>query len=361
MRHLVLAVSLLALATMPSAVSAQQTEAERRADELSREDARRRADEADAAWRERQDASLAQQRQWSAEAAAAQEENRRNIEAVRAQVVKQPPLSNARNPLLGRWVMITKAPSNPDNLTDLIVNMQGNMEILACAVIFGEDEFEYRPDALVLRAPNGSDMVADKVAYRAGKGGSVYALGDQLLRLLLFEFDAGPGRMRQGKCIYQKVTAMGGAPVAAAGATGKTGKSAGAEYKVAGVTLRADGMAAVRRDITARGGTVLGPERGPTGLTRFYAREANYRDVSAGVYTVVYDFDNEDPGVARLTSVTLLYHLDTAVIGARAAALADWDPKEVRPGRVEGKKGEVRLVLEELPQYGSVGETYLVK
>jgi hypothetical protein len=94
---------------------------------------------------------------------------------------------------------------------------------------------------------------------------------------------------------------------------------------------------------------------------RFYGRDASYKDVGAGVYTVGYDFDNEDPRVARLTAVTLLYGFDKSIVAARAAALADWNPTSVKPGRLEGRKGDVWLVLEELPADGSVAETYLLK
>jgi hypothetical protein len=59
--------------------------------------------------------------------------------------------------------------------------------------------------------------------------------------------------------------------------------------------------------------------------------------------------------------VTLLYGLDKSFVAARAAALTDWNPTPVRPGRLEGRKGDVWLVLEELPADGSVGETYLLK
>jgi hypothetical protein len=55
------------------------------------------------------------------------------------------------------------------------------------------------------------DIVADKIAYRAGRNGSVFALGDKLIRLLVFEFDAGPDRVRSGKCIYGKVQPKGAA------------------------------------------------------------------------------------------------------------------------------------------------------
>ena len=123
-------------------------------------------------------------------------------------------LPAAKNRLLGRWVMLTKSP-DMENVNELLFNTQFHMETMLCAMIFGEEEFEYRPDALAL-GDAGGDIVADKVAYRAGNGGSVFALGDKLIRLLVFEFDAGPDRMRNRKCIYGKVKPNSAAPAGAA-------------------------------------------------------------------------------------------------------------------------------------------------
>jgi hypothetical protein len=350
MRVPVLAATLVALLSLPVAAAAQSD------DEIREYNYRKAREEA-------------------AERYAQTEANRKEVEAIRAKVLKQPPLPAAKNPLLGRWVMLTKPPGT-ENLMDLMVNAESHMETLMCSMFFGDEEFEYRPDALVL-ADAGGDIVADGIAYRAGKNGAVFALGDRLIRLLVFEFDVGPDRARSGRCVYAKVkpkrsnapaTPLAGKPAAQAAAPAPTRAPPARAYpgtgmKVAGATLGVDHPGAIDAVIKARGGTVLVSLTEGVGPLRFYGRDADYRDVAPDVFSVAYDFDEDGPG-GQLIAVTLIYVGGSSEsFNARAAALSAQHglPTPSSPVRQEGTVGHVRVTHAVDAASGTVMETWRVK
>ena len=209
----------------------------------------------------------------------------------------------------------------------------------------------------------------------AGRNGSVFALGEKLIRLLLFEFDAGPDRVRNGRCIYGKVEPKGVAsPRTAATADGSAAAALAAKprsypgsgFQVAGATLGTDTPPLVWKAITARGGTPGPTGWGGIGPLRIYGREAAWGDVGQGVYTVAFDFDEDGPG-GQLIAVTLFYVAEAAdlprLLEQRAAAVATvYGPlSATSPRNHEGRIGAVRITLGVDPAASAVIETYRVR
>lgn len=375
MRHLLPATVLTAL-FLPAVVSAQ-TEAEKQAysagnsggylsSTASTEE--RNAYNRGVSDRESSEAAARSHREAVAASSAAIAQTRQEIEALRTELKEQPPLPSSRNPLLGRWVMVTKAPEGLEVVL--------NAEAMVCAMFFGEEEFEYRHDTLVL-ADAGGDIVADKVSYRAGKDGAVFALGERLVRLMVFEFDAGPDRMRNGKCVYRRVVSTAPVPATPAGASASsdalaspaapaspTGPRAypGAGFKVGGFTLGSDTPGSVSKVIAARGGTQTYGGAESIGPLRFYARDIDWSDVGTGIYGLAFDFDEASPA-GRLIAVTLIRAADAAalpgILQQRAANLArQYNLSASSATRLEGTMGGVRVTLDIDPVASAVMESY---
>ncbi len=315
-----------------------------------------------------------------AESQAAIDATRAKLAKTRAIVVKQPPLPDARNPLLGRWVQISPAPG-VQGLTQLLTNPDGAI----CSALFGEDQFEYRPMELVLEDA-GADVVADKVQYRAAKDGAVFVLGDRLFSILLFEFE-GRDRAKTMGCTYARVT---GGPARAASRTNAAAQPApgrpagappspttlvpveaartypGAGFVVAGVRLGIDGPSTVNKQIAARGGSSavgggLGEALGPL---RLYGRDADYTDLGQNIYSVAYDFDRADPA-GQLIAVTFIYASAEPlgpILQSRASELAAKYglPAPTSPVRYEATVENVSLVLRQDPAASAVLETWSV-
>lgn len=315
-----------------------------------------------------------------AESEAQRQKTHAEMEEIRGQVAKQPPLPASKNPLLGRWIMIEP---KQQGLLDALVNP----EAAICGAIFGGEEFEYRPDVLVL-GDAGGDIPADKVSYRAGKGGSVFVLGENAIRILLFEFDAGKDRARNGKCIYQQISpgakgpanpARAAAPPAATPSAAAPSPAAaparpatpprtykGAGFKVAGATLGTDTPPQVSKAITARGGMAAPTIMESLAALRIYGRDANWSDVGDGIYNVAFDFDDDGPA-GQLVAVTLVYAADAAslprIFQKRAAELsAKYGlPTPASATHQEGNTGAVRITLDVDPAASAVMETYRLK
>ena len=378
----VLPASFLVLVVLPGTAMAQHnSDAERKAYEAGNagsymsstaSEAERRAYDNGVSDRERSAASAAEQAQRSAEMQKWQAEHRAEMEAIRAEVLKQPPLAVAKNPLLGRWIQV--GPKQQGLMAVIL-----DPEAAYCSMIFGGDAFEYRPDALVLDM-DGEDVVVDQVTFRAGKRGSVFALGEKNIRLLLFEFEGGPDRMSSGKCVYARVKRTSSAGAAAAKpapepAVGKAAPAvakptpttprayAGAGFRIAGATLGTDTPPSVSKAIAGRGGLAAPSVMEPGVPLRIYGRDANWDDVGQGIYNVAFDFDEDGPG-GQLVAVTLVQPADAAglpsLLQRRAAALAakHGPLTETAPTRREGRSGAVRIILEIDATASAVLETY---
>jgi len=326
-----------------------------------------------AADKDADDAAAFQASRASAEAGMkAQAATRAELEAIRSRLLKQPPLPAAKNPLLGRWVMISP---KSQGLMDMVLDP----EAAVCAAVFGDEPFEYRADAVLLE-DDGQDVVADRIAYRAGKGGSVFVLGEKLVRLLLFEFDVGKDRAKFGNCIYARVRAPSAAPAsraatptpsavaASAAPAGVARTYKGAGFKVAGVALGVDGTPQVHQVNKARGADEVMGSTGSLGAWRVYARGVSFADIDPRIVSIGYDFDQEDFAVARLIAVTFFFDRGSAagaspVVQERAKALATKYglPAPAAGARWEGKTGEVTLIVADDAANGVVGETYLLK
>lgn len=234
-------------------------------------------------------------------------------EALRRQVEPLPPLPASQNPLLGTW-----AP-------EMASGFMGEAVALACALMFGGERLELRPDVLVR-----DGQVADRVQYRRGENGVVYVLGDGLYRLVAFQ-PQGANRITNGTCAYQRlagappapgaVASSGAAKVPAPALAAAPASYRGAGFEVLGLKLGIDTAASVERLIMSRGG-FWGQNRGaPAPILRMASQYPVLPGIDKRAAGLIFDFERDDAS-ARLLSVSVVYAKDAGIARDRAGSLA---------------------------------------
>ncbi len=101
---------------------------------------------------------------------------------LRASLMRQPALSPAKNPLLGRWSLPNAGHGASDDALSQLFGVIGSFA--SCGPLVGASQIEFLPDSMVSIAGDGERSPA-AANYRSGKGG-VYALTP--LYVMFFEF-----------------------------------------------------------------------------------------------------------------------------------------------------------------------------
>ncbi len=196
--------SLLAALLVPCAM-AQTPEEDRRREynrqqEQQREEQQRRAQEAyQAQLKATEDAQKRQQQGWDDERrtkddadatkrrapAAPSAQNNPDLKALRAKLLRMPPLPDERNPLLGRWRVEAGAkPQRKDEL-GLLMGMLANPGGAACQFTFGGGITEFKSKSWASIDGHGDDSLGP-IAYR-GEGKRVWALPAKGVELMGFD------------------------------------------------------------------------------------------------------------------------------------------------------------------------------
>ena len=131
---------------------------------------------------------------------------------LRASLMRQPALSPAKNPLLGRWSLPNAGQGGSDDALPQLFGVIGSFA--SCGPLVGASQIEFLPGSMVSIAGDGERSPAS-ANYRSGKGG-VYALTP--LYVMFFEF-LSPNRIQLGNVQECKLARVGGAasaPTAAA-------------------------------------------------------------------------------------------------------------------------------------------------
>jgi hypothetical protein len=137
---------------------------------------------------------------------------------VRASLMRQPALTPAKNPLLGRWSLPKAGQGGSDDAVSQIFGAIGSLA--NCGPLVGASQIEFLPDNMVSLDEYARRSPA-AATYRSGKGG-VFALTSQYV--LFFKFLA-PNRVQLGGLDECKLARMGdtaSAPTAAAPAPART-------------------------------------------------------------------------------------------------------------------------------------------
>jgi hypothetical protein len=151
-------------------------------------------------------------REASLETYGKQLKTQQTVAELRASLMRQPALSPAKNPLLGRWSTPNSGQGASDDTLSQLIGVIGSF--VSCGPLVGASQIEFLPDSMVSIAGDGERSPA-AANYRSGKGG-VYALTPR--HVMFFEF-LSPNRIQLGNVEECKLARVGGAasaPIAAA-------------------------------------------------------------------------------------------------------------------------------------------------
>jgi hypothetical protein len=136
-------------------------------------------------------------------------QNMEQQEQQRRALLAQPAFEPGANPLLGRWQREQAAQQQQDVFAQAVALASDIM----CTTLSGGGQFEFRDSTLARE-----DGTVEPMQYRRGGRGVVYAMGEDPLRLLEFQFD-GRDRITWATCAFNR---MGAAAVSVPSPTTRT-------------------------------------------------------------------------------------------------------------------------------------------
>jgi len=291
-------------------------------------------------------------------------ENDAAVKALRARLLATAPLPPERNPLLGRWRVVSSVMQGGGDDMAQLLGMLANPGGAMCEVLFGAGITEFQPGSWASIDGAGDDSLGP-IQYRT-EDNRAFALPDRGIPLLGFEIVDG-NRIREFRmpdCVLERV----GAPPVAAGAQSPSPTAPGRPPpEVCRQTLLDQlGKARVEqaRQVMARrfSETIDGkvPNR-PDGL-RIDARGSGCDDPR--VNASLYDFDAN--GV--LQSITYVWArppgpAPAPIFSERVVTLTRFHslPPPQSTGRLQADTSLGRLILEDLPERNLLLEAYLAK
>lgn len=114
--------------------------------------------------------------------ASARHQQAQAIRSARASLLKQPPLSPERNPLLGRWRVEGSGAPPPRSEAGQLLGMLTNPGGTLCQMVFGSGITEFLPTSWASIDSSGNDSLGP-IQYR-GEGRRVWAIPDKGIELI---------------------------------------------------------------------------------------------------------------------------------------------------------------------------------